>query len=190
MGWIFYRIWSTDWFKNTKNEKESLKPACENALLEDNNSTLKTNFILVDADSSFEEISEVEETVFEKYVSGDALAEMYKSPVFCENIKRIMEVETPISEAFLLKRIISFFGRSKVTNIVNNTFNRYMGRCESYGIEHRDGFLYFSGDDDYQLRLPSDDIKRDVSDIALEELASGMLVLIQQNISIEIMDLL
>ncbi len=189
MGWTFYRIWSTDWFKNTKNEKDRLKLACENALLEDNNSTLKTNFILVDADSSFEEISEVEETVFEKYVSCDALAEMYKSPVFCENIKRIMEVEAPISEAFLLKRIISFFGRSKVTNIVNNTFDRYMGRCESYGIERRDGFLYFSGDDDYQLRLPSDDIKRDVSDIALEELASGMLVLIQQNISVEIMDL-
>ena len=56
-----------------------------------------------------------------------------------------------------------------------------MKDCDAHGIVRRDGFLYLSGVTSYELRVPG--VSRDIKNIALEELASGMYTILTQNIS-------
>lgn len=78
------------------------------------------------------------------------------------------------------------FGREKVTKAVKDEYESRMYGCGKRDIVRRNGFLYLKGVTNYQLRVPSDaDNKRDISYISREELGSGMLEIIRQNVTIE-----
>ena len=98
-------------------------------------------------------------------------------------IKAILEIEAPLSEDLLLKRIVWCFGREKVTSTVQHTYEQQMDGCQSYGIIRRNGFLYLNNGKEIQFRVPGDDIKREIKQIAPEELAAGMYEILKQNVT-------
>jgi len=51
-------------------------------------------------------------------------------------------------------------------------------------IERRDGFLYLKDGPEIRFRKPGD-LKRDIRQIAPEELAEGMLEILKHNVSVE-----
>ena len=61
-------------------------------------------------------------------------------------VKEILKVEAPLSEEWLLKRTAPFFGREKVTSVVQNAYEKAMAGCEGIGIIRRNGFLYLEQD--------------------------------------------
>ena len=97
-------------------------------------------------------------------------------------VREILETEAPLSEEFFLKRIISYFGREKVTKPVLEEFNRKMLGCRDRGIIRRRGFMYLRDMGNPKLRIPGD--RRDVKYIAPEELADGLRTLIEQNVTV------
>ncbi len=97
-------------------------------------------------------------------------------------IKAILEIEAPLSEDLLLKRIVWFFGREKVTSVVQRSFTQKMRGYRQYGIERRNGFLYLDGAKEFVFRGPGD-IEREIRQIAPEELAAGMLEILKQNVT-------
>ena len=99
--------------------------------------------------------------------------------------RAIVEVESPVSEEWLLKRIVFLFeGREKVTNVVRAEFNRQMWNCARFGIMRKDGFLYWQGSEIPMLRVPSAGIEfRDIKYIELRELALGLKEILKQNVS-------
>lgn len=100
-------------------------------------------------------------------------------------VAEIVRIEAPVSEEWGLKRIAPMFARTKVTNVVRETYNRMMFKCSKYGIIRKNGFLYTS-DNRYMLRVPAKgQEKKDIKNIALEELAVGMWVIIQQNVTVD-----
>ena len=99
-------------------------------------------------------------------------------------IKEILEVESPLSEELLLKRIVHYFDREKVTNVVQRAYLTLMEGHENYGIIRRDGFLYLSTNKNIQFRKPGD-LTRDIKQIAPEELASGLKKIIELNITVD-----
>ncbi len=56
-----------------------------------------------------------------------------------------------------------------------------MAGCGADGIVRRDGFLYLDGMPDLGMRVPG--AMRELKNIALEELASGMLTILKHNLS-------
>lgn len=78
------------------------------------------------------------------------------------------------------------FKREKVTGVVRKEYNYRMYGCEKIGIIRKDGFLYISGSEKKMLRAPgkNNDSSRDIQYISLEELANGMLLVIQNNVSV------
>ena len=61
-----------------------------------------------------------------------------------------------------------------------------MRGCGSSGIIRRNGFLYLANKEEFVLRVPGDsEEKRDIKYIAPEELAAGLLTILQQNYSAE-----
>ena len=134
MGWHFYRIWSTDWFRNKSVEKGKLLEAAYAATKGPLNVRYKTTV--------FEEKPEPEDTVYEetlleqpidfpkyKAVDVDMLSLRFLTDDFQSMILEILKEEAPLSEEYLLKRIAPFFGREKVTSFVTDEFNRKMKYC-------------------------------------------------------------
>ncbi len=184
MGWKFYRIWSTDWFRNKHVEKQRLLDAAKKAL-EDSPAIVSHSDI---NDDDFSETVVEKQFEFPKYkmVDGLAIARKYRGDILAVT-RAIVEVESPVSEEWLLKRIVFLFkGREKVTNVVRADFNRYMWNCTRSGIVRKDGFLYLQGGEIPMLRVPVNGIEpRDIKYIELRELALGLKEILKQNVSAE-----
>lgn len=180
MGWRFYRIWSTDWFRNRETEKDKLLRVCKDAFLPNEHGFSGTNETPA---------AETEATGFEEKAKAASLFPEYKTAPnptclldsFQDIILRMLQVEAPLSEEWLLKRVVYLFQREKVTNVVWDEYESIMYRCEAKGILRHDGFLYLKGQEDYVLRVPGE--RREVKYIAPEELAAGMYTLIKENVT-------
>ncbi|MDE6442296.1 MAG: DUF4011 domain-containing protein [Clostridia bacterium] len=183
MGWKFYRIWSTDWFRNKQIEKQRLLDAAKKAL---ENSPVKVSHTEVENDNFSETVIE-RHFEFPKYkmVDASAIARKYRGDVLSVT-RAIVEVESPVSEEWLLKRIVFLFRREKVTNVVRDEFDRYMWNCTRFGIMRKNGFLYSQGSEIPMLRVPADGVEpRDIKYIELRELALGLKEILKQNVSAE-----
>lgn len=183
MGWKFYRIWSTDWFKNNAVEKQRLIEAVEAALSKSDNAPKATT--QKKSEINFEKVISEQHLRFPEYVMADDIRVIYAKKTPLAAVAEIVRVEAPVSEEWVMKRIAPMFGRSKVTNVVRDSYNRMMFNCYNYGIIRRNGFLYNSSDS-YVMRVPAKGgEKRDIKYIALEELAAGMWVIIKENVTVD-----
>ena len=185
MDWKFYRIWSTDWFRNKRVEQEKLlsavKEACERAPRKE-----KTKKLALDV--SFEKSVEEKHFAFPKYQTVDerVLAQKLKNDVV-RVTRAILETEAPLCEEWLLKRIVFLFGgREKVTSVVRDEFNKLMWNCERQGVIRRNGFLYLQNREIPMLRVPmAGETPREMKYIEIEELANGLKELLKQNVTAE-----
>ena len=187
MGWKFYRIWSTDWFKNNRVEKEKLLLAVKEAL-ENQNVNFESSS-QSDPLPDFEELTQNEHFEFPKYERADLynIKRCYGHN-FQLMVKEILKKEAPLSEDWLLKNIVDMFCREKVTSVVEHEYGMLMLGCEENGIIRKNGFLYLAEQTDFVLRIPSTKnwgSYREIKHIALEELAAGMYEIIKQNVSVE-----
>ena len=188
MGWRFYRIWSTDWYRNKAVEKERLLNVVHRAL--DNSADAERELKRKASKNQQEAIEknyvseqQQPDSAFPEYHEVDALKIFReKHEHFPLAIKKILETEAPLSEEYLLKRIVSLFQREKVTSAVVHDYELQMWNCASYGVIRRNGFLYPEGQKHFPLRVPGD--KREIKYIALEELATGFFKIIKQNVTV------
>ncbi len=179
MGWRFYRIWSTDWFRNNAVEKENLLKAAREAL---NLGHFEKNEEPDDSSTiSFERTVQPEHISFPEYkeVNVDRLRIIHRNNM--DFIKSILEEEAPMSEEYLLKRICFIYGRKVVNTTVHQQFTMDMRECFKNGIIRRNGFLYLSNQSTFKFRVPGD--VREIKYIAPEELGEGMMELIKQNVT-------
>jgi hypothetical protein len=123
-----------------------------------------------------------EEKVFPSFKELDALT------IYNNNNKNLpqtaamlVKTEGPVSEEYLMKRMISIFDREKVTKRVIEEFGNRMNGCARYGIVRKNGFIYLKNTGDIHMKIPGD--KREIKYICTEELADGLMTLIRQNVS-------
>lgn len=182
MGWNFYRIWSTDWFRNREVEQKNLLEVATNAVK--NLPKPETKKQAPKEQETFEVETIEKPFEFPAYEAADVFRLSHKHPSwdFKGFIKAILEVEAPLSEDLLLKRIVWLFDREKVTSVVQKEYERKMRFCEESGIIRRNGFLYLDDGPEIRFRRPGD-IERDIKQIAPEELAAGMLEILRQNVT-------
>jgi len=210
MGWTYYRIWSPDWFKHKSQEQNKLLLALKEAVNKIQTSSTNTkkqpNFEITTNEFPYNPINNTKDggntssrklnhfekrtadESFPKYKQLNMMDIMIKKHVnihkdkFQDAVFEILSCEAPISERSFLKRIVGFFDRERRSKIVRQEYEERMVNCENKGIIRRDGFLYLRNQK-FTFRIPGD--KREIKDIAIEELAVGLLKLIEQNIKIE-----
>lgn len=186
MGWKFYRIWSTDWYKNKATEKTNLLKAVQEAAVKPSpkveTEPEKMTVESTPAQDAYSMVVETPKYVFEEYREVDAMQELQKSRYeILPALKSVLEKEAPLSEEWYLKRIVYAFGREKVTNVVVRKFEAHMYHCADYGIIRKNGFLYLKGQYIIQFRVPG--VRREIKYISPEELADGFYKMIQQSVS-------
>ena len=98
MGWSFYRIWSTDWFRNNRVEKERLLSAVKEAFEHIPKKMETTN----ESESSFEETVTEKNFEFPKYqmANDDVLFRTMRWDIV-RVTRAILEIEAPLSEEWL-----------------------------------------------------------------------------------------
>ena len=182
MGWKFYRIWSTDWFRNKSVEQLRLLEAAADAVK--NPTKVEVKPMTSQPTGTFEEVVVEKHFEFPAYKAADVhtLSSKYLPRDFKGMIKAILEIEAPLSEDLLLKRIVWCFGREKVTSVVQRAYEQQMSGYQRYGIIRRNGFLYLNDEKKIQFRGPGD-IEREIKQIAPEELAAGMFEILKQNVT-------
>ena len=182
MGWKFYRIWSTDWFKNKSIEQLRLLEVAANAIK--NPKKVEAKPADNQPTETFEEVTVEKHFEFPAYKAVDffEVCRRHHYNDFKAIVKEILEVEAPLSEDLFLKRIVWYFDREKVTNVVQRAYEQQMYGYQRYGIIRRNGFLYLDNGKEVQFRGPGN-IERDIKQIAPEELAAGMFEILQQNVT-------
>ena len=182
MGWHFYRIWSTDWFRNTVAEQHTLIEAIEEsfshiAAVKEENSKKKDDLTYEEFDSNgfnfaeykIADITQLSRTRWKSYE---------------ELIKSVLKVEAPMSEDMMLKRTVWYFGREKVTSYVWGEYYACKPYLASYGITLRNGFLNLKENTSIRFRSGKSYV-RDIKDIYPAELAAGILTILKQNVSVD-----
>ncbi|MDE5721126.1 MAG: DUF4011 domain-containing protein [Clostridia bacterium] len=202
MGWRFYRVWSADWIRSNKAEKERLLYEAEAAVNGKGKPTLsskqrqtedvkKNDNINSDGDnaknsSSFISAAEDKPYEFPEYKTADIPTLRRKYPNdFISFVREMLETEAPLSEELLLQRIAFMFNYyGKVTPAVVREYENRMRRADGQGIIRRNGFLYLEGRTETPFRRVGK-FKREVKEVSLEELASGMRTLLMLNVSVD-----
>ncbi|MDE6613829.1 MAG: hypothetical protein K2K28_04685, partial [Clostridia bacterium] len=104
---------------------------------------------------------------------------------FTSFVREMLEIEAPLSEELLLQRIAFMFNYyGKVTPAVVREYENRMRRADKQGIIRRNGFLYLEGQEETPFRRLGK-FKREVKEVSLEELASGMRTLLRLNVSVD-----
>ncbi len=185
MGWHYHRVWAIDWIQNTKDEKDRLLKALEEAQKEPVNDAPQ----YCDNLDEFEEQRISVDFKFDQYETADLeYARKVGKGDYLKYLRLVLEKEAPLSEEFFLKRTIRDFDREKLTDAVWEKFNRLTSRCQSEGILRKDGFMYLKNKP-ISFRVPNDGVAREIKYIAPEEIARGMYKVINKNITVDRMGL-
>ena len=192
MGWKFYRIWSTDWFRNKEIEQSNLLIAAQEAVKGSCKSEIK--HMSSQQTETFLEAS-ANNARFPTYEVAN-VSDIYKRYNYnCDNlvsiVRDILEIEAPLSEDWLLRRIVRFFHREKVTSFVRDSYEQQMKECRQRGIIRRNDFLYLENGGEIHFRKPGDrdDTRRSIEQISPEELSDGMIEILKQNGSVSRIEL-
>ena len=180
MGWKHYRIWSTEWQKNKQAEKERLLEAVKNAYKDFK--PAEVDYSPEASADDFTEDAEITSLDFPEYevVDIDALSPEYDNKL--ELISRVLEKESPLSESWLLKRMLKIMSKKSANPSAVATFEAILSDCSAFGIYRHNGFLY-SEYAEPQFRASKDNL-REIKQISLDELAFGMLKIIEHTLTI------
>lgn len=180
MGWKFYRIWSTDWFRNTSIEKENLLEAVKESYSNDGEivqQETKTNY------ECFEKDILEKKFAFPEYVhcSIDAFRkEKYTGDFII--FKRIVEIEGPISMNNLKRIISDIYNESMISYSFKELIETNLSLCYANQMKNSCGFLFYEGQERNMLRVPKNGEKpRNIGDIAQFELANGIREILKLN---------
>lgn len=185
MGWKYYRVWSVDWFRNKRAERERLLAAAK-AAVENIPSRQKTGAIELEDD--FIERIGAEKFDLPRYKMADerSLAEQKRGDRLAV-IREIVNIESPVSEEWLMRRLSFLWGKDKVTPTVRDLFGYELRNAKAHGIIRDGGFLLAEGREIPMLRIPEDDApqRREIKHIHKSELALGMREILRENITVE-----
>lgn len=185
MQWKFYRIWSTDWYRNNASEKRALLEACKLALAEPHLETSETNAIrqTVDIDSMVSTLPAAGSVhLYDEYVPLEEIP----SGTTSEIAEQYVNFEGPLSIDYLLKHICWIYGRERVNQTVRAAFRRDF---RSSRIELEGDFLYAPGQKELAMREGLGRHWVDINLISDYELRNGMYAAIEHNVSCKRPDL-
>jgi hypothetical protein len=153
LGWKFHRIWSTDWFRDSKKELDRVILAIERsrqeiANPESSSTPVVTQFEKVEFErsaSADEEISDsavYQKVVLEKWTSSEAIHDVNKAKL-AELIRRVVDVEAPVHHADITRRVMDSFGVSRAGSRIVDAVRSALQYGNAIGaFKYEEGFAY------------------------------------------------
>ena len=188
MGWRIYRIWSTDWIKDSVTEGQKLVEAIEQALLDYNNETdgmlyerteqavdeelTEETYLTIDVkNTKLEVIDNPYKFEFRNYADfGQIPKDSNGCLDLADCIMEVVNAEFPVHYDLLCKRIAPLFGLEKVTSTVRQEVNFKLLELTEYVI--RKGEFFVPNKD--VVIAPVYNNTRQIQHISTEELAAAI----------------
>lgn len=185
MGWKIYRIWSTDWIKDSFTAGQKLLEAVKKAELGTEND--------INDPSSSTESKEDEESylsVEERKNNNESIAEEYgfeknipinisKLPYYVDDaIIEIVNKRYPIHFDELCQYLAHFYGNEKVTSKVKKEVEYELTSMQNK-IIRKDDFLYPVGYKRIIVRYPN--FRKNINYISNEEIVCAMLMILKKS---------
>lgn len=193
MGWRIYRIWSTDWIKDPKYEKERLITAVEDSLKKTQNTNeTQTEYSQLIDDIVIEEPIERSKNSNEFGFVGYKLCRpeeyIHKNPQ--DALKTILEVEQPIHFEELCRRMAPLYGRQKATSVVRSEIKSLLAYLKD-SIKINNNFISFKDFENLTVRVSKEESEylRQINYICDDELLLAMTSIVQNSFGITTDDL-
>lgn len=164
-GWVFHRIWSTDWFHNQKREAERLLAAVKHfsRRVQENESSSEVTKAKQKKEEGIQREEVSEENIQSLAAStnqyelsklelhlADELHE-YAPSQFSDWIVEVVLTEQPVHQDVVLNRIVKAAGLSRTGNRIRKSFQDGIKHSLSYGlIKAAHSFLYI---DESKIRV-------------------------------------
>lgn len=205
MGWNMYRIWSTAWIKNTKEEQERLLNFINDCLRQNpQQMTLELNDTYdVPVEAVAEERSNlfVQNNTTNPYGFGYYVeASWWDAPQnysssdeqrAADVINYILGIEQPIHIDLLYQRVAGLFGREKATSFVREQVDYVLNRTMRSSVRIKDGFVSRTDMPEIKVRVSKiiTDEARKVEHISIPEIEKAMITIADYALGINGTDL-
>ena len=210
-GWKLHRIWSTDWIKDPQTETERLITAIETALNNsdiDDENIIETSMVIEPESISYESPIQIQITETMPKQHSNQTYGLFEYKIFdinrlhlktqeshkdflCRSITEVLEIESPIHFEFLCQRLAQLLGREKSTSVVKNDILFLLNNYMKNDVRIVDNFCWNAKKPEIQPRYSSGvDTKRKIEYICKEELAEGMILIINHSYGISPDDLI
>lgn len=200
MGWNIYRVWSTEWIKNPKNEKANIIHFIQTALgnkkidvveKRENQSIKLENLSLKDLESDKSIIDDIPLYKLGSWRnSGYGKVSGYYNRIAVA-VKAIISVEQPMHVDLLYKRMAGYFGNEKVSKTVVDDVESAIRECLKSDIKRDGEFIYLKNMKDVPLRksrLGSPD--RMIENIHPKEIMKAIILVTETYIGIDIKEII
>ena len=183
MGWKIYRVWSTDWIKDSVTEGEKLIAAIADAI---------SNYGAIGRSQSEESATEPDPDDFITEKTRTIDSEQQKNPYQFETyeeikfrnpprnrlgldltdcIRKAIENEYPLHYELLCQKVAPLYGNQKTTIKIRREVDYALNKLGDEIYRNGD-FLYPSKDAKIIVKMPN---KRNINHIAVEEIAAAMI---------------
>lgn len=196
MGWKIYRIWSTDWIKDTKTEGDKLLQAVENAIEQGQVNLLNEKRDLVEKTNSASYVKVVEKPVeqklenqFYRYMAVDACQIYYDCDHDIEKtFVQIIKLESPIHIEEFCRRVMPLYGQGRLTAKFRGQVENVLHRIKADKIIKRDQeFILFSDMQKFPARIPQEgDAPRGIDYVHPKEISRIMLQVIESTVGLSV----
>lgn len=191
-GWNLFHVWSFNWYKNPRQEKQRLLEFLEKASQDTGNkqnvneSGLKKN---ITNQPVAEEILEEVDAPEQKNFSFDVYhycsdSDMYSvegdyDSILTNRIRKVLETEAPIYSESLYRYMAPTFGNERVTAAVRISVENDINNNLTKEVERRGDFYYLRGQE-IHARVPADgDAVRPLDQICPEEIQDAMVMILK-----------
>ncbi|MDR0831296.1 MAG: DUF4011 domain-containing protein [Bacillales bacterium] len=177
LGWVVYRMWSTDWYKNKNREKEKLLQFVSKAI-----STYVSKEPKIEKKQEVPFLNtKVEKELkshFPIYFPSDVKGIIKQFPHPASALIKIIREEQPILHEVLLSKIPPIFNKEKVTSEVKDSLTYYLNKQSKIIKKEYGNEVYYVVDNkEIELRLEG----RTIQTIPLIEIVAGIKKIIELN---------
>ncbi len=205
MGWNMYRIWSSAWIKNPKDEQERLlnfinecmkRNPKEMTLNIDEVYDVPVEAVVEEKSNAFAHNDTTNPYGFGYYVEANWLDAPQNDSSSDEQraadvINYVLGIEQPLHIDLLYQRVAGLFGREKATSFVREQVDYVLNRTMSTSVRIKDGFV--SRNDMPEIKVRVSEIiteeARKVEHIPIPEIKKAMLTIADYALGINETDL-
>lgn len=205
IGWKIYRIWSTDWIKDTSAEGEKLLSAVRNAIEQHPLNNISNDIVevkSVEIENDFIEVVSKDTQLsgnriddksanpygFENYIEtqiSDVERTSDQTKYVSEVIEYVVNKEHPIHFELLCKRIAPLYGNQKATVKVRFNANHVLRLHLADKVKVIDGFCFDLKAEEIRVRIPNDGEGRPINYICTEEISMAMIKIVENSFGLE-----
>ncbi|WP_196599317.1 DUF4011 domain-containing protein [Pectinatus frisingensis] len=196
MGWKIYRIWSTDWIKDTKTEGDKLLHAVETAIRQGQLNLLNEKKELVERANSSSYVKVVETPVDQKlrnqfypYIVVNAVQIYHKFNYdINKTFTQIIKLESPIHIEEFCHIVMPIYDQERLTAKFRGEIESILNEIkEDKIIKKEQEFILFNDMQEFPARIPQKgDAPRSIVYIHPKEISQIMLKIIESTIGLSV----